>query len=115
MAKAGMIAGGITVALALGTAGYFANEWRVCRNMEDDFLTAVDGYSANVEAGALAGAAGVAVDRQQQKTLRETSLRLQQLQLSRIYERCGEDAGRAAADLASKELQDSMKAVLSSL
>lgn len=28
---------------ALGTAGYFANEWRVCTNLENDYLNSMAG------------------------------------------------------------------------
>ena len=35
--KAGLIAAGIAGMIALGTGGYFANEWRVCRGLEQDY------------------------------------------------------------------------------
>jgi hypothetical protein len=108
-----IITASIVGALALGTAGYFANEWRVCSNMQDDFLRAIEGFTGNVEAGALAGAIGVDIDQKRQKELRDMSLSLQEMQLTAIYERCGDDAGRSAAAMASDDLQESMKDVLS--
>lgn len=38
-AKPALIAAGILGALVLGTGGYFANEWRVCRSLHQDFMT----------------------------------------------------------------------------
>ena len=37
-AKPAQIAAGIAGALALATGGYFANEWRVCRGLHDDYI-----------------------------------------------------------------------------
>lgn len=103
-AKPALIAVAIAGALAVGTGGYFANEWRVCREMEQDYLRMVDGYGSNVQAAGLAATAGVEVDHQRQEDLRQASLRLQQMQLTRIYERCGTQAGEGAADTAGKKL-----------
>lgn len=108
--KAALSIAGIILA---GIALYFANEWRVCSTLEDDFLGSIDGYTAGVEADAMAGSVGVEIDLEERRRLQDSSLRLQQMQLERIYERCGDDAGRAAAELASDELQESMKDVLS--
>jgi lipid II:glycine glycyltransferase (peptidoglycan interpeptide bridge formation enzyme) len=110
--KSALIAAGIVGTLALGTGGYFANEWRVCRGMEQDFLRSVEGYTSNVYLGALASTVGVKVDREEQESLRNLSLKVQQMQLTAIYERCGDESGRAAADLASDEVRDSMKDAL---
>ncbi len=40
-AKPAQIAAGIAGALALATGGYFANEWRVCRGLEEDYLNSL--------------------------------------------------------------------------
>jgi hypothetical protein len=108
-----MIAAGIAGVFALGTIGYFANEWRVCSGMEEDYLRNVEGYAANVYSGALASSVGVEVDKQEQGKLQKRSLEIQQMQIMSIYDRCGSDAGRAAAELASDEVRESMMDVLS--
>jgi hypothetical protein len=101
-----------TALIFLGTGGYFANEWRVCNGLEADFLRTIEGYTANVEAGALAGTIGVEFDEEERKRLQEMSLEVQQMQLTYIYERCGDQAGRDASKLASDELRESMKNIL---
>ncbi|WP_296717751.1 hypothetical protein [Erythrobacter sp.] len=45
--KAGMIAAGIAGALAIGTGGYFANEWRVCSNLKQDYRAFAIGLLAD--------------------------------------------------------------------
>lgn len=102
--SAGMIATAAVGVLVLGSAGYLANEWRVCRSLESDYLSSIDSYTSNVRAGALAGAVGVEVDDAKQRGVQDVSLRVQEMQLSYIYERCGDDAGRAAAEQASSNL-----------
>lgn len=87
---------------------YLANEWRVCHALQTDFLRNVDGYTTNVEAGALAGSVGVKIDAERQKEVQALSLRVQQMQLEYIYKRCGDDAGKRAAGHASEELQKAM-------
>ena len=111
--KTGLVIAGIAGAAVLGTGGYFANEWRVCSKMEYDFLNTVDGYTSSVHSGALAESVGVEVDWKRQKELQDLSLKIQKIQLMSIYERCGSDAGKAAANLASEELRDTLKDVLS--
>lgn len=111
--RAGMVAAAAGGLIALTVGGYVINEWRVCRDMEQDFIRSVDGYTASIESGMLAGIAGVELDRERGEELQDLSLRLQRMQLTRIYERCGENAGKAAASLASDELRESMKNVLS--
>lgn len=39
--KIGLIVAGIAGVAALGTGGYFANEWRVCSGLEEDYLNSV--------------------------------------------------------------------------
>ena len=103
-AKPALIAAGIIGTLALGTGGYIANEWRVCSGLEADYLSTIESYTSNVQAGALAGAVGVEVDEVKQSSVQDLSLRAQKMQLINIYKRCGDDAGRAAADQASTNL-----------
>lgn len=111
-AKPALIAAAVAGTLALGTAGYFANEWRVCRGLEDDFLATIGGYTANVQSSALAAAVGTGVDRDKQKELQDLSLRVQRMQLTYIYDRCGKAAGKRAASLAGETLQDRMEGIL---
>lgn len=111
--KTGLVIAGIAGVAALGTGGYFANEWRVCSKMKDDFLNSVDGFKSNVYLAALAGSVGAEVDRKRHKELQGLSLQIQEMQLAHIYERCGSDAGKAASDLASEELRDGMQDILS--
>ncbi|MCX9146576.1 hypothetical protein [Erythrobacter sp. WG] len=47
MAKPGIIAAGVASVLAVGTAGYFANEWRVCRSLKADYLAFAQGSLAD--------------------------------------------------------------------
>lgn len=37
--KVGLIIAGIAGAATLGTGGYLANEWRVCRSLHHDYVT----------------------------------------------------------------------------
>jgi hypothetical protein len=46
-AKTGLIVAGIAATLALGTGGYFANEWRVCSSLKADFLAFAQGSLAD--------------------------------------------------------------------
>ncbi|WP_086619219.1 hypothetical protein [Erythrobacter tepidarius] len=86
---------GIVGALAIGVGAYFGNQWWVCRSLESDYLRTIDGYTSNVYSGALAGAVGVEFDREKQKEMQDMSLRLQQMQLTAIYERCGDEKARS--------------------
>ncbi len=45
--KAGLIAAGAAAALALGIAGYFANEWRACSSLKADYLAFAKGTLAD--------------------------------------------------------------------
>lgn len=110
-AKPALIAAAVAGTLTLGTAGYFANEWRVCSGAREDFLATIDGYTANVQANALASSAGVRLDREETKRLQDLSLQIQKVQLENIYERCGDAAGREAASHASDALLKAMSDV----
>lgn len=50
-AKIAQIAAGIVGSLALATGGYFANEWRVCRALEDDYLEEATVIGTNLKSG----------------------------------------------------------------
>lgn len=112
-ARAGIIAAGIAGVFVLAIGGYFANEWRVCSGLEDDYLRTLEGYTSGVYVAALAGSVGVETDKRKQKEIQDMSLRMQVMQLTRIYERCGDEAGRSASELASDEVRKTMQDVLS--
>lgn len=112
-AKIGLIISGVVGIVAVSSAGYFVNEWQTCRNMEQSFFATIDTYSRSVEAEALASSVGVQVDPRRRKELQDLSLQIQQVQLAGIYDRCGNDMGNAAAELATDELRESMRDVLS--
>lgn len=50
-AKPAQIAAGIAGALALATAGYFANEWRICRGLEADYLEEAAAVGTDLQSG----------------------------------------------------------------
>ena len=110
--KAGLIAAGIAATALLGTGGYFANEWRVCSNLQDQYLASVKSYAANSYSTALIERVGVEVDQNRHEEVQSRSLELQKMQLTRIYDRCGTDPGNVAADLASGALGKTMRDVL---
>jgi hypothetical protein len=47
--KLALIAVGIVGTLAMGTAGYFANEWRVCQALHDDYITSTKAMMADLQ------------------------------------------------------------------
>jgi hypothetical protein len=47
-ARIGLIIAAIAGTAALGTAGYFANEWRVCTGLEEDYLNSVSSLKGNI-------------------------------------------------------------------
>lgn len=49
--KAPMIAALAAGTVALATAGYFANEWRVCRALQADYLEEATAIGTNLQAG----------------------------------------------------------------
>lgn len=113
-AKPALIAVSIAGTLALGTAGYFANEWRVCRALEAEFLGTIERQSSDRETRALMGAAGIEtkVDQEEQRAHQDLELQLQRIMHERIYSRCGTAAGEAASAKAKDILQDSMRDIL---
>lgn len=113
--KPAQIGLGIAALLALGTAGYFANEWRVCSGLEDDYLSSVESYTSNKKSRALMGAVGVRdeSDPKQKKELEDLTVDLQMRALSHIYDRCGMEAGQAASARSRDILQDGMQDILS--
>lgn len=94
--KTSTIIASIAVALAIGTGGYFANEWRVCSGLEQDYLTTIGAIRRDADTDLrLAGYVGgtPSEELKQAWALREDLL---DRQLARVYERCGIKAGDAA-------------------
>ena len=114
-ARPSVIAASIVGALALGTAGYFANEWRVCRSLEDEYISSIESYTSDKKTRALMGAIGVRDDRdpKRKKELDDLTVDLQVRALNRIYDRCGMKAGQAASARSKEILQDGMQDILS--
>lgn len=52
-AKPALIAAGIAGTLALGAGGYFANERRVCRTLEADYLEEMTAVGTDLQSGAV--------------------------------------------------------------
>jgi hypothetical protein len=96
-AKPTLIAAGIAGALTLGTGGYFANEWRVCSGLEGDFLDRVQTIRNTAHLNALTATLGAPVDATLQRRAEDGNLKLMQMELQAVYERCGTDAGEAAS------------------
>jgi hypothetical protein len=102
--KAGLIAAGIAATVALGTGGYYANEQRVCRNLERTFLTETAAVLTNLQSSKVAAAVDA-----------RAALELRSMQLlepaNRTYftilDRCGEEAGKSAMEHAL-DLRDEM-------
>jgi hypothetical protein len=109
--KPALIFGGIAAALTIGTAGWFANEWRVCKGLEDDYISSVKSYTRQIETGALVSSV-TGAQFKGDRELQDLSLEIQERQLERIYERCGSNAGNAASDGAYEVLQESTKTIL---
>lgn len=104
------------VALAcLGAAGYFANKWRVCSSLENDYISLIEDYTSNQKTRVLLGAVGVRdqSDHKDRKQLEDLALELQMSALNRIYDRCGMKAGRAASARSQEILQEGMQDILS--
>jgi hypothetical protein len=88
-----MIAAGIAAVLALGTGGYFANEWRVCTGLETDYLNAMSsirGYSAMKQ---------VLSDQEllsNAKSHEQTAWKASEAALLGLYGRCGQRSAETA-------------------
>lgn len=109
------IAAGSVALLVLGAVGYFGNEWRVCRGLEDDYIRSVKRYTSDQKTRALMGAVGVRDESnpKQKKELENLTVDLQMRALSHIYDRCGMEAGQAASARSAEILQDGMQDILS--
>lgn len=102
--KTALIAAGIAATIALGTGGYFANEWRVCSNLERTFLTETAAVLTNLQSSKVADAVDA-----------RAALELRSMQLlepaNRTYftilDRCGEEAAKSAMQRAL-DLRDEM-------
>lgn len=95
--KAGLIAAGIVATVALGTGGYFANEWRVCSDMEEGYLDTVYSIRSGARMDARLAMLGAEAPSAELQQARELQLSILPRQLEAIYDRCGADAGKAAA------------------
>lgn len=95
-AKPALIAAGIAGALALGTGVYFANEWRACNGIEEDFLDTAYSIRSGARTDHTLAAIGSAGPTSELRKARDLQLDLFGRQLRRIYERCGLDAGKEA-------------------
>jgi len=95
-ANIGLTIAGIAGVAAIGTGGYFANEWRVCSGLEQDYLTTISAIRRDADTDLrLAGYVGgtPTEELKQARALRDDLL---DRQLARVYERCGIKAGDAA-------------------
>jgi hypothetical protein len=96
-AKPALIAAGIVGALVLSTGGYFANEWRVCSGIEEDFLDTAYSIRSGARTDRTLAAIGSTGPTPELQKARDLQLNLLERQLGRIYERCGSDAGKGAS------------------
>jgi hypothetical protein len=101
--KTSTIIASIAVALAIGTGGYFANEWRVCSGLEEDYLDRIYSIRSNARADSLAASVGVKVDTEERRELQDRTFMLLERQGDNFVDRCGydawEDASRKGEDI----------------
>lgn len=100
--KAPIIAALAAGTATLATAGYFANEWRVCRSLEQDVLDTAYSIKRDGLTDARLAAIGSSGPTRELAEARELQLKVFQLQLTFVYDRCGPEAGEEA----SKQVQD---------
>jgi saccharopine dehydrogenase-like NADP-dependent oxidoreductase len=89
-AKPALIAVGIVGVLVLATGGYFANEWRVCRDLEADYLEEMTALGSNLQGVSVMG------DLIDSKRVGDrVSLNLEKA--NRLYSRVGSQCGMSRA------------------
>lgn len=96
-AKPALIAVGAVGALALGTAGYFANEWRVCSGLEEDVVDAAYSMRSGARMDATLRMLGSEGPGQELQDARALQLQIFERQLNFVYQRCGSYRGKAAS------------------
>lgn len=92
-AKPAQIAASAAVVLTLATGGYFANEWRVCNGLEEDYLNSmasIRGHSAIRQV--LSDKALV----ENAKRMEEAAWKSAEGALFSLSDRCGERASQTA-------------------
>ncbi|MDP2131914.1 MAG: hypothetical protein U0975_09745 [Erythrobacter sp.] len=94
---AAIAAASIAGLLALGTAGYFANEWRVCSSLEENYLDTIYSIRSSVRTDMTISTLGIDLPGDPLKEARELQFNIMERQLSGIYDRCGSQAGKQAS------------------
>lgn len=97
--RAGLAAAGIVGTLALGTVGYFANEWRVCRGLEEDYLNSLSNMRGTI---ALRSVLRDTSSAEAVKKLDTMATEKMTSALLKLHTRCGE----RSAETASRKGQD---------
>jgi hypothetical protein len=93
----GVAAISIAGLLALGTGGYFANEWRVCSGLEEDYLDTIYSIRSSVRTDMTISTLGINLPGDTLKDARDLQFNIMERQLSGIYDRCGSQAGKQAS------------------
>lgn len=83
-----LIAAGIAGALALGTGGYYANEWRTCRVLEADYMEEAAAIGTDLQSGA---AMRDLVEEKQIGNRVATAMEKASRIYSRIRSKCGDE------------------------
>lgn len=95
--KIGLIVAGIAGVAVLGTGGYFANEWRVCSGLEEDYLDSIYSIRSSARADSLVASVGVKIDTVERKEMQDRTFMLLEIQSRHFVDRCGHDAWEAAS------------------
>lgn len=91
-ARPALIAASVAGTVALGTAGYFANEWRACRMLEAGFLEETIAIGTDLQS---ADAMHTSINEEQVGDRVAASVEKANRLYSRIRSRCGEETAAA--------------------
>lgn len=80
----------------LGTGGYFANEWRVCGSLEQDFLDTTYAFQKRQELRYNVASLGIDSDDAGHQRADDLGIQQIQRQLEQVFSRCGMRAGSEA-------------------
>lgn len=101
--------------VAIGIAGYFANEQRVCQGLQDRYVSNVKTQADMIELNARISALGVPDTESPEEAAEANKLRheAQKIAIDEIHERCGFDAVRGTIKRSQEVLDETTRNILS--
>lgn len=90
--------------VALGAAGYFANEWHACGELEADVVQTASNIRNNASLRSNGAALRLDLPFEELESIGTRDEQLMVQRLTAVYDRCGLDAGEAASQKAQDVL-----------